>query len=190
MEKKFNPAEIDKLRDPRRLEVENPSVIWDHLGLTDPACVVDVGCGAGFCAIPFAGKTPAGKIYACDISQEMLDAMTKESQTAGVKNIFPVLVEEDKIPLDPGIADALLMQNIHHELHSAVDSLRECRRVLRDGGRIAVIDWKKEAMDFGPPLVIRVSSKKIGSDLREAGFVQIEAFETLPYHSFIIAKKP
>jgi ubiquinone/menaquinone biosynthesis C-methylase UbiE len=190
MKKKFNPAEIDKLRDPRRLETENPSIIWGKLGLGDSACIVDVGCGAGFSAIPFAKKTPGGKVYACDISPEMLDAITKEIESSGVANVFPLLVDEAKIPLEDGIADALLMQNIHHELHSAEESLLECKRVLRPGGKIVVVDWKKDLMDFGPPLNIRVSAKKIGSDLREAGFVQIDVFDLLPYHSFIVARKP
>jgi hypothetical protein len=62
--------------------------------------------------------------------------------------------------------------------------------LLKPGGRIAVIDWKKKPMEFGPPQELRVSAKKIGSDLREAGFVQITAHEILLYHSFVLAQKP
>lgn len=190
MEKKFNPLEIDKLRDPRRLETENPFIIWEKMGLGETACIVDVGCGFGFCAVPFAQRSRDGKVYACDISLEMLDAAEKEAEAAGVSNLIPVLMKETKIPLDDGIADALLMHNVHHELESAEESLLECRRVLRPGGTIAVMDWKKDPMDFGPPMDIRVSAKKIGSDLREAGFSRIVVLDDFPYHSFVTARKP
>ncbi len=190
MDRKFNPKEVDKLRKPERLQRENPQTVWENIGLSNPSCLVDVGCGIGFASIPFARHIPAGTVYACDISQEMLDILKEEIGKAGVKNIKPVLVEEAKIPLADGIADAVLMQNIHHELHAEVEILKECRRLLKPGGKIAIVDWKKEPMDIGPPQEIRVSVKKIGSDLREAGFTQIQSLDLLAYHSFVLAQKP
>jgi SAM-dependent methyltransferase len=188
--RKFDPKEKDRLRDPRRIEREDPNLIWEKLGLENPLCIVDVGCGLGFAAIPFSKKMPGGKVYACDVSSEMLEAMKLEAEAADARNIVPVLCQEAKIPIEPGIADVLLTQNLHHELHSAVDTLLECKRILRRGGKIAVIDWKKEPMDFGPPQDIRVTAKKIGSDLREAGFVRIESLDALRFHTFLVARKP
>jgi ubiquinone/menaquinone biosynthesis C-methylase UbiE len=187
---KFNPKNLEKLRNPKRLELENPDLIWEKMALVKPECLVDVGCGIGFSAIPMAKKMPGGKVYACDISLEMLSALGEEIKNSGVDNIRPILMEEVKIPVEGGCADGVLMQNLHHELKSPVESLKECGRILRPGGKIAVIDWKKVTAESGPPLEIRVSPKKIGSDLREAGFIQIEALEVLPCHSFLVATKP
>ncbi|MBI3582060.1 MAG: class I SAM-dependent methyltransferase [Nitrospinae bacterium] len=188
--RKFDPKEKDRLRDPRRIEREDPNLIWEKLEPDNPLCVVDVGCGLGFAAIPFSKKMPGGKVYACDVSSEMLEAMKLEAKAADARNIIPVLSQEAKIPVETGIADLLLTQNLHHELHSAVETLLECKRILRRGGKIAVIDWKKEPMEFGPPQEIRVTAKKIGSDLREAGFVRIESLDALRFHTFIVARKP
>lgn len=190
MEKKFDPKHAEKLKNPARLKHENPDFIWEKLGLDRPTCVVDAGCGLGFSAIPFAKKMPDGVVYACDISREMLDALSEEIKSMGINNVRPLLMEEVKIPLNDGCADALIMQNLHHELDAAVENLKECARVLRNGGRISIIDWKKKPSEFGPPLELRVSEKKIGSDLREAGFTQIVSLGGLPHHSFLTACKP
>ncbi len=187
--KKFDPREFEKLKKPERLERENPEVIWENMGLKDDSTFIDIGCGVGFAAIPFAKKMPEGKVYACDISEEMLEMLKKEIDKAGVKNVTPVKMDEVSVPLPDAIADVVLMQNLHHELDNSVDNLKECRRLLKQGGLMAVIDWKPMETPGGPPLEIRVEAKRIEEDLMEAGFNFVKSLELLPYHSFIVAVK-
>lgn len=187
--KKFNPAEVDKLKRPERLERENPETIWAHLALKEDSCFVDVGAGVGFAAIPFARKMPKGRVYACDLSWEMLEMLEKEAARAGVANVVCVPMGEVAVPLADAIADAALMQNLHHELDRPLESLGECRRLLKKGGWMAVIDWKKEPTPAGPPLHIRVSAEEIAAQFSAAGFMAVETVEAFPYHNFIIGKK-
>lgn len=181
---------VEKLKKPERLKRENPDLIWENLLLNKPASVLDIGCGIGFASIPFAKKIPKGIVYACDISEEMLDMLKPEIEQAGVTNIKPVLMEEVKVPLDDEIADCILMQNLYHEFKDARENLRECRRLLKLGGKLGIVDWKKEEMAFGPPLDIRVEAKKIEKDLMDAGFLFITNIDVLPYHNFFVAVNP
>ncbi len=189
MDRKFNPREVDKLRRPERYERENPDTIWAQMALEEPDAFVDIGAGIGFAAVPFAKKMPGGKVYACDLVQEMLDILRAEAEQAGVKNIDLVKMEEVRIPLPDGIADGVLMQNLHHELLHPVESLRECRRIMKDNGRLAIIDWKKEPMEAGPPQDIRVTAETIERHMKEAGFVWVTHNDVLPFHYFIIGVK-
>lgn len=188
IEKKFNPKMFERLKNPERLDREDPEIIWENIGLEVDSTFIDIGCGVGFAAIPFAKKMPDGVVYACDISEEMLSMLKKELVDAGVKNVQTVKMDEVSVPLPDGVADGALMQNLHHELDSAIDSLKECGRLLKPGGVMAVMDWKPMETPGGPPLEIRVDSKKIENDLADAGFDSVTSLDVFPYHSFVTAK--
>ncbi|GMT42580.1 MAG: methyltransferase type 11 [bacterium] len=190
MDKKFDPENFDKLKNPERLKWENPDVIWEKMELKKPEVFVDVGCGIGFSAIPFAKKMPVGIVFACDVNEVMLDMLKNELERTTVKNIKPVLMEEVKIPLAGGTADAALMQNLYHEFNHAADNLDECKRILKSGGTIAVIDWKPVETPFGPPLEIRIEAEKIQGDMEKAGFEVLRNLDIFPYHTFVLARKP
>lgn len=157
------------------------------MGLKSGSTFIDIGCGVGFAAIPFAKKMRNGVVYACDISEEMLAMLKNELGDAVVKNVTPVKMDEVGVPLPDGIADGVLMQNLHHEFDNAVDNLKECRRLLKPGGIVAVIDWKPMETEGGPPLEIRVDAKKIEKDMANAGFNEVKSLDVFPYHNFIIA---
>lgn len=188
IEKKFDPKKFEKLKNPERLDREDPELIWENMGLKSDSTFIDIGCGVGFAAIPFAKKMPDGLVYACDISEEMLAMLKNELVDAGVKNVKTVKMDEVSVPLSGGIADGALMQNLHHELDSSVDNLKECRRLLKPGGVMAVIDWKPMETPGGPPLEIRVDEKKMEKDMADAGFDFVKSLDVFPFHSFVIAK--
>lgn len=186
--KKFDPKSVGKLKKPERIQNENPELIWEKMGLKADSTFIDIGCGVGFAAMPFAKKMPEGLVYACDISAEMLEMLKKEIIESGVKNVAPVKMDEVRCPLPDAIADGVLMQNIHHELDSAIDNLKECRRLMKHGGVMAVIDWKPMETPGGPPLEIRVEAGKIEEDFIAAGFSSVKSLDVFPYHNFIVAE--
>ncbi len=184
---KFDPKKLYKLKDPKRLIRENPETIWKNFSLDNPTCLIDIGGGIGFCAIPFAKKMPRGTVWVCDISVDMLAELKNEIKKAGVTNVKPLLMAEVDVPLPDSLADGILMQNLHHELKHPQNSLKECKRLLKPNGKLAIIDWKKGKMAEGPPYESRVTESDIENDLSSAGFTDIEKFTGLPYHSFLIA---
>lgn len=187
IEKKFDPKKFAKLKKPERLDREDPEVIWENIGLKSDSTFIDIGCGIGFAAIPFARKMESGVVYACDLSADMLAMLDQELADAGVKNVKSVKMDEVNVPLPSGIADGALMQNLHHEFDNAVDNLKECARLLKPGGVMAVIDWKPMETPGGPPLEIRVDVKRIERDMVDAGFSAVKSLDVFPYHSFVIA---
>lgn len=70
--KKFDPAKLARLNDPKRLEYLNIDVIWGKALLANPKVLIDIGAGTAFFALHFSKKIKNGKVYACDISEKML----------------------------------------------------------------------------------------------------------------------
>ncbi len=188
--RKFDPKSIDKLNNPERFNRENPDVIWKELGLRDPRVLVDIGAGTGFFAVPFARKGLAITVHACDLQDEML-AWLKEHLPADLRGrVMPVKMEETRVPLADGIADLVYMINLHHELEDRGAVMKECFRLLKPGGMVMAIDWKKSETPSGPPQEIRVTEGEISADLKHAGFRDIRGHPVLPYHNFVTGKRP
>jgi ubiquinone/menaquinone biosynthesis C-methylase UbiE len=188
-EKKFDPAKLHKLNDPRRLEYLNPGLIWETLALYDPHVLVDIGAGTGFFAALFAKKMTGGRVYACDISDVMIGWM-KDNLLPGTGDaVIPVKMEERSVPLPDGMADLVYMINLHHELEEPEKVISEAHRIMNKGGILAIIDWKKEETPEGPPLSIRVSEEDIRRQVSAGGFSNIAAHRILRFHSFVTGEK-
>jgi SAM-dependent methyltransferase len=184
---KFNPAMLDRLRDPERLRYMNPEGVWAVLAARPVSTVIDLGAGIGFFAIPFAKQIPRGHVYACDSSAEMLEHLNVALAEHHVPNVMPVLTEEVRIPLPNNIADVVFMANVHHELDHPEETLAECRRLLKPGATVAIIDWKPEPTPMGPPLEVRIAPGTVRAHLMAAGFSGFAEHPMLPYHYFLTA---
>lgn len=183
---KFDPKKLAKLNNPERFKTLNSDDIWNTLNLNNSEVLVDIGAGTGFFAAAFSEKLQNGKIYACDNSDVMIQWM-KENIT--VENIIPLSCSESSVNLPDGLADLVYMMNVHHELLEPEKTLAEAHRLLRFDGKIAIIDWKVEEMEQGPPLNIRISDNVIIEQLNKIGFKNITSHNILPLHSFITGEK-
>ncbi len=188
-DRKFDPKKLAKLNDPKRLQYLNPDLIWEKAVLSDPAVLVDIGAGTGFFALLFSKKMKNGKVYACDISEEMISWMHDNLPEESRGFVVPVKMEETSVPLSGGTADLVYMINLHHELDDPQRILKESRRLLKKGGKVMIIDWKKEETPEGPPLDLRVTEETIEAQMRDAGFLRITKHAVLPYHYFLIGEK-
>jgi ubiquinone/menaquinone biosynthesis C-methylase UbiE len=188
-EKKFDPAKLRKLNDPKRLEYLDPGVIWEALALSDPHVLVDIGAGTGFFAVRFLRKLAGGKVYACDLSDVMISWMKENLLPETGDAVIPVRMEESSVPLPDDMADLAYMINLHHELEEPQKVIAESHRLLRKGGTLAIIDWKREETPEGPPLSIRVSEEDICRQMAGGGFSNVAAHRVLKFHNFVTGQK-
>jgi len=126
--RKFDPKKLAKLNDPKRLEYLNPDVIWEEVSLATAGTLIDIGAGTGFFAMAFSKKIKNVKIYACDVSEEMIAWMNENIPADSKDTVIPIKMEEISVPLPDGIADLVYMINLHHELEQPLKTLKEARR--------------------------------------------------------------
>ncbi|MFQ5918776.1 MAG: class I SAM-dependent methyltransferase [Thermoplasmata archaeon] len=188
MPHKFDPDHLERLTDPERREWHDPAVVLRNLGLKAGMSLADVGCGPGFFSLPAADIVGSeGRVYAIDVQEPMLWALQERLLQGQVQRVLPVLSREDLIPLPSGTVDRALLVNVLHELDGN-STLQEVRRILRRDGRFAVVDWKKESMEHGPPVEHRVSERDARAFLMKNGF-EGEPMEVGPYHyAFLLSK--
>jgi ubiquinone/menaquinone biosynthesis C-methylase UbiE len=186
--KKFDPKKLAKLNNPERLKDIPPDYIGAKLALERPEVLVEIGAGTGFFSIALQHHFKPSQSYACDISATMIDWMTRNVAPLHPA-ILPVKCAEHSVPLDDEIADLLYMINLHHELDEPAATLAESFRLVKPGGTLLIIDWKKLEMKEGPPEEIRCHPEVVTEQLTQAGFGNIALFDELPKHFMVVGKK-
>jgi len=187
-DKKFNPKKLLKLNDPLRLIDVPPEFVCSKLSQQEPDVLLEIGAGTAFFSVAFHQQLHASTTYACDVSATMINWM-EENISPQHPHIIPVKSEESSVPLDDEIADLVLMINLHHELEDQSLIIRESYRLLKPGGEICIIDWKKEEMPHGPPVAIRWLPQDVEIQLKQSGFLDIKSYDEMPKHFLVVAKK-
>jgi ubiquinone/menaquinone biosynthesis C-methylase UbiE len=179
---KFDPEKLKKLDDPERLSLFDPEAVLKSFGLKPGMTVLDVGTGAGF-YLPYLSKmvSDSGKVYAIDISPEAVEYAKSKVSQLGLKNVEVLTSQENKIPFPDNTVDFTYMAFVFHELEDPVKFLKELERVSKPIGYLALIDWKKEERDKGPPPDEVYSEWEVGMILEEAGLRVGRVVEVGPY---------
>ena len=169
MAHKFDPSKLEKLDDPSRLELFDPKRVLKEFGLKRGMSVLDVGTGAGF-YLPYLSEAVGedGKVYAVDVEPSAVEYAKRKVESMGLKNVYVLKSEENSIPLADDSIDFIFMAFVFHELSHPVEFLRELRRVSKRYAYLAIIDWKKEERDKGPPPEEVYSEWEVGLILEEA----------------------
>ncbi len=148
----------------------------------------EFGCGYGTFTIP-AAKLISGKIYALDIEPDMVRLVSERASGEGLGNVRVLLrdfmVQGSGMP-DESVDYAMLFNILH--LENPIVLLQEAARILKKGGRLAIIHWNHDpATPRGPSLDIRPRPEQCIAWAKRAGFCKPVLYDLSPYHYGIVA---
>ena len=108
--------------------------------------VLDVACGTGVASEVVADAVGAkGGVLGVDISQAMVDAAAARAKAQGLVNLRFARMDAERLDLADASFDLVLCALGLMYLPDPAAGLREMRRVLRPGGRVAVAVWGERA---------------------------------------------
>jgi arsenite methyltransferase len=121
--------------------VEQRREVRRRLGLSPGATVIDVGSGPGLLAAEMAAEIgPGGKVCGIDISADMIAMSAARPLPPGSAPAEFVHGDVEQIPYPDGSFDAAVCTQVLEYVADVPRALAEIRRVLRPGGRVALLD--------------------------------------------------
>jgi len=181
----MDPARIERLRSPERLEYFHPDRIWEVLQPAADCTLVDIGAGVGFLTLPFAERYPQAKAYGCDILPGMVALLREDAAERGLGNLHSLRMEPNSVDLPDDGANFIVMGQLHHELDAPEPLMAECKRLLKSGGTIAIIDWADADNGKSPAQGRRIPVATMRAHLEGAGFTDIRTHDVYEFHTFM-----
>jgi len=113
--------------------------------------VLEIGFGTGHCLAALARAVgPGGRVYGIDLSDRMAELARKSLENQSLAGAVELFVGDAlKLPLPDGALDGVF-SSFTLELFDNAEIpivLAECRRVLKPGGRLAIVSVSKEGKE-------------------------------------------
>jgi arsenite methyltransferase len=164
--------------------------ILDGLGLAGDEAVLDVGCGRGLLLIGAAKRLARGRATGVDVwsatdqSGNAREATLANAEAEGVAGRVEVVDGDMRaLPFADASFDAVVSSIAIHNLDDADDRERACfeiARVLRPGGRAAVLDFR--------------ATEQYAHAFEDAGLVDVarsgRSFRMYPPVRLVTARRP
>lgn len=155
----------------------DPGKIISEFDIQEGMSVADFGCGTGYFTILLGQKVGKdGKVYALDVQEPPLDSVRAKAKAAGLENIETVRANLEVLGgsrLPDNSQDMVLLANILFQSTKKAEIISESARVMKAGGRLIIIDWKRNAGGFGPPDELRTEQ----TDMRALAPANIFSFQ-------------
>jgi SAM-dependent methyltransferase len=129
---------------------------FERLAISPGESVLDAGCGLGFDTVRLARLTgPTGRVLGIDFSEAMLSS-ARERQPADVTNIELRFGDVTALDLPDASVDVIHCERMLQHLEDPRIAVAELARVLKPGGRIALLDtdWETATSSAGSDEIV------------------------------------
>lgn len=166
----------------------DPENILSKIYLREDMSACDLGCGSGGWALPLAKKLAKGRVFAVDILQEPLSSLEEKLRQERLFNVSIMLADAEKgVKIIEDSIDFVLLTNILFQAKESGKILKETKRILKQGGKALVVDWKPES-PIGPKQG-RVAKEEVIKMAIKTGFDPEKEIEAGKYHWAILLTK-
>ena len=166
---------------------QRPDAVIALLGVDPGDRVADLGAGSGYFSFRLAGAVgPAGRVYAVDVDEDMLELLKDQARQRGVANLTVVKAEPGDPKLPDGEVDLVFVCDTYHHLPDRVAYLERLLADLAPSGRVAIVEYDRRAGGFVGTFGHYTDPETIEREMREAGFERIAEYDLLDRQSFQI----
>jgi len=169
----------------------DPRLLLSKAQVREGMHIADLGCGvAGHVVFPASKLVrDRGIVYAVDILKNSLSLIEKRARIENALNIHTVWSDIERkggIMIPAASLDVAFLVNVLFHMERPDTVLDEVSRILKDKGRMVIVDWKDSTLSIAPKPERLVDFPAIESWAREHGYTIQERFTMGNHHRGII----
>jgi len=171
----------------------DPAAVVPYFELRPNMQTADFGCGSGAYALAMSRAIlPNGKVYAIDVQKDVLVALKNTAEEKNVRNIEFIWGDIEALggsKIGDQSLDFALASNVLFQTGGGYKLAMEIKRVLKTGGRAAIIDWNESFGNLGPRPEDIVTKESAKQTFEAAGFSVGREFPAGDHHYGLIFTK-
>jgi ubiquinone/menaquinone biosynthesis C-methylase UbiE len=180
-------AYINTLEDPQRDAYQKPHEVLTALRLKPGEVIADIGAGSGYFTFRFSHFVgEKGKIYAVDVSPDMILYINRRIRDLKLNNVISILADPDDPLLPDRSVNRFFFSESWHHIENQTKYLSLMKRMLKPGGEVVMIDFHKKELPVGPPPEMRIAREDVINQMEKNGFRLAKEHTFLPYQYFLI----
>jgi predicted methyltransferase len=169
-----------------REQQEEPDQALELIGIMPGMIIADVGAGTGFMTMRLARRVgPTGKVYANELQPAMLEILRGKVRRQQLSNVEVVQGTEQDAKLPDSAIDLVLLVDVYHEFWRPQEMLRSIRRSLKPGGRLVLVEYRKEDPSIPIAATHRMSVAEARTEVESEGFTFDRLVPGLPRQHII-----
>jgi ubiquinone/menaquinone biosynthesis C-methylase UbiE len=176
--------------DTERKKWQDPDAVMRAAGIKPGITFIEIGCGQGYFLLPAArliGET--GTVYGIDSNEDAVEQLEKKAAAEGLNNVQLTAGEAETTVVCRGCADIIFVGDALHDFKDAAAVLENARVMIKPGGKLVDVDWRKESVNIGPPIQRRFSQEYAAELITKAGF-SVESIEDSQTYHYMITARP
>jgi ubiquinone/menaquinone biosynthesis C-methylase UbiE len=158
---------------PGREVYDRREAIVGALALKPGMVVADIGAGTGLFTLMFSHRVgDTGSVYAVDISSAFIDNILRRAREQDMKNVIGLVNDQKDTRLPPASIDVAFICDTYHHFEFPQTMLASIRGALRPGGRLVIIDFRKQPAVSTAWVMSHVRADKsiVIDEVTQAGF--------------------
>jgi len=180
-------AYIGALEDPQRDAYQKPHEVVHALGLKPGEIIADIGAGSGYFTFHLARHVgEKGKVYAVDVSPDMILHINRRIREQKAHNVVTVLADPDDPLLPDQSVNRFFICDVWHHIENQTKYLTLMKKMLKPGGEVVIIDFHKKEFPVGPPMKMKIAREDVIKRLESNGYRLTKEHTFLPYQYFLV----
>ena len=180
-------AYIGALEDPKRDAYQKPHEVIHALNLKSGEVIADIGAGSGYFTFHLARHMgDKGKVYAVDVSPEMILHINRRIRELKANNVVTVLADPDDPLLPDRSVNRFFFSDSWHHIENQSKYLSLMKRMLKPGGEVVMIDFHKKELPVGPPMQMKIAREDLIKQLDSNGYRLTKEHSFLTYQYFLV----
>lgn len=159
--------------------------ILSELNLKGDETFMDLGCGDGHIALKaLKDYLPDGSAYAVDVYDVAIEELNALKEENNIENLINIEadVTEGICDVNDCSIDVILMLNVFHgfqDIETRNKVIKELSRLIKDDGRIAIMEFRPIDWSFGPPTEIKCSPNELEEAFSTHGLKKVHLNEDM-----------